>query len=140
METTCTAKVSHWRYWSTSSICGIQSWKKGVPKTHGIIWIPMQMPSLEDMTHYSHRHGEGMHQSIISPVYACLLFFSFLLFNLWLYQLFLYCNLALYRGRFHLIARHCETFYSIIFFLCHQLGRVDLYLKLLFRGYLGINK
>ena len=31
-------------YWTSSSICGIQPLKKGVPKTHGNIWIPTQMP------------------------------------------------------------------------------------------------
>ena len=114
MENTYTVMVSRWRYWYPSSIFGIQPWKKGVPKTHGNIWIPMHKPSLEDMTHYSHRHGKGMHWSIISPV--CLfIMFSLLLFNLWLYQLLLYWHPVLYRGLFHLIARNCETLYNIIF-------------------------
>ena len=51
----------------------------------------------------------------LSDPYSCLLFISILLFHLWLYQLSLYWHVVLYRVWFHLISRHCETFYNIIF-------------------------
>ena len=71
------AMVSHWRYWPYSSICGIQTCKKGSPKTNCNIEMPIQMPPLEDMTHASHRHSEGMYWNIISPV--CFFIINFII-------------------------------------------------------------